>query len=299
MARLPVPGSATTPLPGGSDGAEVEVLPLECGRMPCPPGWLHRPDGPLSPVRAMAPILTRRGMLSIPIPAFLVRHPTAGVIVVDSGLHASTVDDPAQSFGRAGRMLYRVSSTRDMCLPRQLAAHGVDVADVALVVMTHLHYDHTSGLAHLAPGTRAVVDAAEWRAFAGGGFTEGYMHHHVDGRLAWELLDVQGGGLHGAFAHTLDLFGDGSVRLLSTPGHTAGHCSLLLRGTGGRRVLLCGDASYSAASLAAGWVPLFLDDQDAFEASRAALRADLAEHPQTLVAHGHDPDVWPPFDAVR
>lgn len=300
MATLPVPGTVSAPLPGGSDDAEVEVYPLECGRMPAPPGLLRRPGGRLWPARAIAPVVTRRGMLSIPIPAFLIRHPTAGAIVVDSGLHASTIDDPVQSFGRAGRMIYRVTSTHDMCLPRQLAAHGVDVADVALVVMTHLHYDHTSGLAHLAPGTRVVVDEVEWRAFDGGGFAEGYMHHHADERLAWSTLDLDGAGEpHGAFAHTLDLLGDGSVRLLSTRGHTAGHCSLLLRGAGGRRVLLCGDASYSAAALAGGWVPALMQDRAAFEASRAALRADVAAHPDTLVAHGHDPDLWPPFDAVR
>jgi len=296
MTRLPVPAAAITPLPGGSDGAEVHVTPLLCGRMPAPPGWLSRPAGPLKQVRGLGLAIPRSEWLSIPIPAFLLRHPSAGTIVVDSGLHADMVEHPVRNVGRLGARAFRTQMTPDMALPAQLAAHDVDIADVDLVVMTHMHWDHTSGLSQLASGTPVVVDAREWAAFASGGFTDGYLHRHVEGSdLDWRLLNLDAGEPHGAFSRTLDLFGDGSVRLCATRGHSPGHCSLLIGGLGGQRILLVGDAAYSVSTLRERFTPLFLDDVATFHESLDALNRELAEHPDTLVACGHDPDVWPPF----
>jgi len=298
MSSLPVPGAALVPLPGGSDGAEVDVIALECGRVPAPPGWLDRPGGPLWQLRGLGLHIPRSRWLSIPIPAFLLRHPTAGVIVVDSGLHGSIVEDPTRNLGRAGARIFPTFMKPEMALPARLAEHGLDVTDIALVVMTHLHWDHTSGLTQLAPGTPVVVDAREWTAFTSGGLTSGYLHRHVDDQLEWKLLDLDGGEPHDAFSRSVDLLGDGSIRLCATRGHAAGHCSLLLRGSGGRRVLLCGDAAYSMSTLREGYTPLFLDDVATFHESLAALNRQLDAHPDTLVACGHDPDVWPPFDPV-
>ncbi len=282
-----------TPLPGGSDGAEVEVIPLECGRMPAPPGWLDKPTGPAKQLRVIAS--RRSTWLSIPIPAFLLRHPTAGTIVVDAGLHADMADNPARNVGRAGTYVFPTKMTPEMALPQRLAEHGESVEDVALVVMTHMHWDHTSGLSHLAPGTPVVVDAREWSAFTTGGFRDGYIPRHVDERLEWRLLDLDGGTPHGAFSRTIDLLGDGSIRLCATRGHSAGHCSLLIRGPGGQRILLVGDAAYSVSTLRARYTPLFLHDVATYHESLEAIDRELT--PDTLVACGHDPDIWPPFPA--
>ena len=102
--------------------------------------------------------------------------------------------------------------------------------------MTHLHNDHASGAIQF-PDATFVVDAAEWRAACKGGFAEGYRHAHFDQPFDWRTVDYDGGRRRTpASSASLDLFGDGSVRLLSTPGHTRGHQSILLRA---RRAASC------------------------------------------------------------
>jgi len=52
----------------------------------------------------------------------------------------------------------------------------------------------------------------------------------IDSESRMRLIDFDSDGeRHGAFAQTVDLLGDGSVRLISTPGHTFGHLSVLIR----------------------------------------------------------------------
>ena len=93
-----------------------------------------------------------------------------------------------------------------------------------------------------------------------------------------------------SFGHAIDLFGDGSVRLLSTPGHTKGHMSVLLRLRSGRELLLTGDAAYSRATIEQELVPLFCDDVHRYRRSLREIRRYLEQTPSALVVCGHDPE---------
>ena len=96
-----------------------------------------------------------------------------------------------------------------------------------------------------------------------------------------------------SFGRTIDLFGDGSVRLLSTPGHTRGHMSVLLRLRSGRELLLTGDAAYARATIEQELVPLFCDDVHRYLRSLREIRRYLEQTPSALVVCGHDPESWP------
>ena len=90
---------------------------------------------------------------------------------------------------------------------------GLDPGAVRHHVFTHLHVDHVG--AGPLPGARVVLDAPEWRAAtAQGARLRGYMRPGIH--------DPQ------TIAGDHDLYGDGGVRLLATPGHTAGHQSVLV-----------------------------------------------------------------------
>jgi len=84
-----------------------------------------------------------------------------------------------------------------------------------------------------------------------GRLLEGYRRATVDRPLAWRALDLTAGVLSDSFARTLDLFGDGSVRLVSTVGHSPGHLSVLRRTAAGP-LLLAGDAAYTRRAIAEG-----------------------------------------------
>ena len=84
------------------------------------------------------------------------------------------------------------------------------------------------------------------------------------------------------FSHTLDLLGDGSIRLVSTPGHSPGHLSVLLRAATGP-VLVVGDAAYTCRAII-GVSCLAQDIGERKRAERELERlADAAEHASDAV----------------
>ena len=111
-----------------------------------------------------------------------------------------------------------------------------------------------------------------------------------------DLVDFdRDGERHGPFSSTIDLLGDGSVRLISTPGHTRGHMSILLRPAGGRQVLVAGDAVYTLRSLRAEILPLLTVDDELYLRSLRELKAFAEQHPDAVVVPTHDPTAWRPL----
>ena len=285
---------ADLPLSGGSADATVTVYPLLCGEMHTPPAWFDRPASRLGLVRSF---IDRSDWMWIPIQAFLVVHPTAGPVLIDTGFHPSVADRPADSLGLMGR-ISTIRFSRAQAVRAQLADHGIEPGALAAVIMTHLHFDHASGAADLTEPTY-LVSRREWEAALAGGWRGGYNHRHIDQPIDWRTLDfgAPAAEAHGAFAATLDLFGDGSIRLLSTPGHSAGHTSVLLR-LRERHLLLCVDAIYSLGSLTEDLVPLVADDRALYARSREQIRRHAAEAPDDVVVPGHDPEAWVSLDAA-
>ena len=296
MAVKTKPTRATLPLPGGSAGATVVVRPLRCGEVCLPPRALDRPRGPLAQPRAML-LAARSRWIWLPVPVFLVEHPTAGRVLIDTGFHASVQDGARSSLGRRQAWIIPARQQAGESAPEQLRALGVEPDAIATVVMTHLHNDHASGAIQF-PDATFVVDADEWRAACKGGFAEGYRHEHFDQPLQWRTVDYAGGAPHAGFERSLDLFGDGSVRLLSTPGHTQGHQSVLLR-LRGRELLLTGDAAYTRHAIEHDVLPIFVfGGEDRYRRSLAAIREFDRATPGAVVICGHDAECWPALDAV-
>jgi glyoxylase-like metal-dependent hydrolase (beta-lactamase superfamily II) len=107
------------------------------------------------------------------------------------------------------------------------------------------------------------------------------------------LLDfTRGVEPFGPFEKTIDLFRDGSIRLLFTPGHTKGHMSVLTRLADGRQVLVVGDAAYTLRSIDECVLPMLTVDDQASLASLQALRAFARENPDAILVPSHDPSAW-------
>ncbi|MEA2720632.1 MAG: N-acyl homoserine lactone hydrolase, partial [Candidatus Eremiobacteraeota bacterium] len=127
---------ATGSYTGGSDGAAVTVHPLVTADMLAPPRFFERPDGPLWLLRGLGLGTPDDKRHVLPIPAFLIEHPTAGLILVDTGLHADVARDPASNLGRAVATMNKIRMHPEQAVPAQLRARGIDPADIAFVVMT-------------------------------------------------------------------------------------------------------------------------------------------------------------------
>ena len=283
------PQPARLPLPGGREGATVRLQPLLTATVALPGPAVRRESGRLAKLHAGGFLVPRERWVRVPIPAFLVEHPGAGPLLVDTGFHASVASAPRESLGRLLPRVYRdIEMTAAQAVPDQLRALGVDPAAIRVVVMTHLHADHASGVQEF-PQATFVVSAEEWQAASELGPMHGYVRRQFDHAFDWRTVDFHGPDAagYGTFGRTLDLFGDGSVRLLATPGHSRGHLSVLLR-LRERDALLCGDAVYTLDTLRDAHPPAILDDEHRWRRSLREIQLWLRERPGTLVVPGHD-----------
>ena len=79
--------------------------------------------------------------MQLPLLAFLVRHPSAGVIVIDTGLHPQAIQDLRGDYGLVSGLFFRTLRPVDGPFDEQLGSRGLDPEDITRVVMTHLHAD--------------------------------------------------------------------------------------------------------------------------------------------------------------
>lgn len=234
----------------------------------------------------------------VPIPAFLVEHPDAGAILIDTGLHSSVAADPRRNLGRVNTLFMDPRMEAGQSASEQLRRRGIDPAAVEQVVLTHLHVDHASAIEEFA-GATFVVDPVEWAGARAARSHPSYHCPQVDLPLDWDFVDFAGTDAHAreGFDRVVDLLGDGSLLAISTPGHSAGHLSVLVR-LRSRDVLIAGDAAFTQRALDHGTIPMYLQDEARFRDSLAALRRWVASHPAALVIPGHDAARWRRLEPV-
>jgi N-acyl homoserine lactone hydrolase len=299
MATAAEPRPAQLPLAGGRQGATVRVRPLLCARMIAPPAYLHRAKGRLAPLRALGVRVPRDEWPELPVQAFLVEHPGAGLVLIDTGFHAAAAVDSQQALGRLGGLLFKeMRMDPGQAVPAQLRELGFDPGDVGTVLLTHLHSDHASGISQF-PDATFLVSSREWKAAAEGKPTEGYLRRQFDHAFDYRLLDFDSADADSfaTFGRSFDVFGDGSVRLVFTPGHTAGHFSVILR-CQDKDVFVVGDAAYTLRTIEETALPFHMTDEHRFRRSLREIQLYLKGAPDTVVIPGHDMPAFRRLQAV-
>jgi glyoxylase-like metal-dependent hydrolase (beta-lactamase superfamily II) len=176
----------------------------------------------------------------------------AGRVLFDCGPHPDLATDPAARIGKGAEMSdVHVALGDDV--GSKLRGIGVDPQSVDLVALSHLHYDHCGGLEQLT-GADVYVQANEL-SFAGSP-----PSYQRDAYVGADFASVEASKwrqLHGE----LDLLGDGTLLLFPTPGHSAGHQSLLAR-LKTRTIVLVGDAAYDPVKMRERRLPGYLWNPD-------------------------------------
>ena len=281
------------PLEGGKEGASLVIEPLHTGEALWPASFFAKSArGPFARLRAFGFRSSPETWESRPVPAYLARHPSAGNILIDAGLHPSVARDPRDNLGRFSSRHYRVEEGKDIV--SQLRERGLTASDIDVVVLTHLHEDHASAI-EAFPEAQFIVSATEWEAATSGSFPllRGYHPSHYDYAFEYATVDFDGERIesYGPFGRSFDLFGDGSVRLAYTPGHSAGHISVILR-LPRRDFVVVGDAAYDWRQFRGETEPLMMADEHNWRRSLRELQAYRRTYPYALMVPGHDPEFW-------
>lgn len=290
---------AELPLPGGREGATVRLQPLMTGELPGPPAWFEREEGRLAGMHAMGLRVDRSTFMRIPVPAFLVEHPGAGPILIDTGLHPSVAVDPKQNFGRILAYYYRgLKMSSEQAATAQLRARGLDAADIRFVLMTHMHVDHASAISEF-PDSTFVLSKQEWDVLNGAKPPNGYVKRQYDFGFDFRTFDFDSRGTESfaSFGRSFDLFGDGSIHAVFTPGHTLGHTSFVLR-LREREVLIAADAVYTLRTLNEDVLPYKMADEHQFRRSLKEIQRYRERTPGALIIPGHDWDSFSALDPV-
>jgi N-acyl homoserine lactone hydrolase len=220
---------------------------------------------------------------TVPVPGFLVIHPK-GTLLFDTGVACEAADDPVGVLGKRLASTFTLAGAADETAPGQLGLMGLKPEDISFVANSHLHFDHC-GCNRWFPRSQILVQRAEMEAARAPGSRHDERLWNLP--LNWRLID----GEH-------DVFGDGSVLLVPTPGHTPGHQSLVVQVAKDSRFVLTADACYSAEHMARDLLPSVVADAAQMRESMHRLRR-MGEQAGTTLLFGHDPEQWAALGAAR
>lgn len=195
---------------------------------------------------------------------YLIHHSSAGYVLWDTGLTDRAVALPdGIKIPALGYTWYR-----DKALPAELAAIGVTPGEVHYVVLSHVHPDHAGNVDEF-PDATVIMQQAEWD------YAATLPQKPFTATHKMELLDGD-----------KDLFGDGTLVVLATPGHTPGHESLLVHLEKTGYVVLSGDVVHFQANWENRRVPSFNADKASSAASMEKIARILDEkHAQLWINH--------------
>jgi glyoxylase-like metal-dependent hydrolase (beta-lactamase superfamily II) len=195
---------------------------------------------------------------------YLIHHTSEGYLLWDTGITDRLAGQPEGITVAPLRQTWRRSRT----LIAVLDGLGVAPKDIHYVAISHVHPDHVGNLDEFADAT-VIMQKAEWD-FA---MTLAQKPFRADHKK--ELIEGD-----------KDLFGDGSLTLLATPGHTPGHESLLVNLPKTGYVLLSGDAAHFQSNWDNRRIPGFNADKAASAASMEKIAGVLNEkHAQLWINH--------------
>lgn len=253
---------------GTAQAGEVDRLyVIDCG-------WAHAVDQSLwSPgVNVGVPI-------DFADNCYLIHHTSEGYLLWDTGITDRLASLPdGQRVQATGQTWHRTQT-----LLAALAALDVKPADVRYVAVSHVHPDHVGNVDQF-PQATLVIQKAEW-----------------DYALKLPLKPFSTEHRAQLIEGDKDFFGDGSLTILSTPGHTPGHQSLLVRLRKTGYVILSGDAVHFESNWVHRRVPAFNTDKAQSAASLEKIARVIADKQAQLWinhdkassdAHRHAPEFY-------
>jgi glyoxylase-like metal-dependent hydrolase (beta-lactamase superfamily II) len=232
----------------------MKLHPLLLGRTKVPFGQFYGGLCGWEGLGALFHFITdKKHFIWVPIHGYLLEHPKEGLVLVDTGICQEQVHQHREYYHGILRFILdddEYAQEPEEALPQQLKRLGCSCDDIRTVILTHLHEDHVGALRDLKKA-KVVVSQTEWnvRRMKLFGFIPMFYEPSYGMIEQWEKVAFDSGAFH-SFDRSQDLFRDGSVMLLPTPGHTPGHLSAVVE-MDGYQLLVTGDCLYTLRHLAA------------------------------------------------
>jgi glyoxylase-like metal-dependent hydrolase (beta-lactamase superfamily II) len=220
--------------------------------------------------------------INIPVSMWVIDHPK-GLIVYDTGNNVAVSDGKCETHWVKGACAaFFPTQTRADVIDMQLKKLGYSVDQVKIVITSHAHLDHIGNIEMFPNATHVIQKKELYQAWWPEKFQRGgaFVMADIDGAREFKYLELDG---------DYDLFGDGSVRILSTPGHTMAHQSVAIRLKSGV-VIPTGDAIWLQAMVEGGVPSLNYSLAQVFGSIQRLTAIRDVEGAQLV--YGHDPDQW-------
>lgn len=198
------------------------------------------------PITGLIPTLPKEKQrdVTIPVSMWIIDHPK-GLVVFDTGNNVAVSDGNCRSYWAAGFCdMLKPSQKRTDVIDEQLKKLGYSTDKVKAVITSHTHLDHAGNMA-LFPNAIHVLQKKElyqgwWPEKFQGRSGGAFVMDDLAKTREFNYLELDG---------DYDLFGDGSVIVLSTPGHTLGHQSLKVKLASGNHMIMSQDAIWMQENL--------------------------------------------------
>jgi N-acyl homoserine lactone hydrolase len=218
--------------------------------------------------------------VDMPCPSFLIEH-DRGLVLFDTGVSPKGLADPESYFPDIAKE-FHIERRPDLGVDRQIGDLGYRLDRIKYVIPSHLHFDHAGGL-YLFPASTFLIGTGEMgfaysSDLAGG--RPNFLLEDISPTRAFRWIEV---------AQDFDLFGDGSITLLYSPGHTPGSLALFVR-LPNRNFILTGDTCHYPAEVELGIARVKFDSVTATRSLRRLLLLRDAWDAEFWI--GHDMGHW-------
>ena len=179
------------------------------------------------------------GNVDIPTTSVVIEHPKHGLVLWDTGINEA-VADPERGdayWGPGLRAAFGTQAfTREHVVDKQLEKLGLQPNDVRYVVYSHLHLDHAGGMSYFPEAVHVVQrDEIRYALWPDPWTRPVYCQNDYRDIRKLNILELDG---------DFDLFNDGTLRLVKTPGHAPGHQVLIVDLPNRGRVCLAADTGH-------------------------------------------------------
>lgn len=228
----------------------------------------------------------------------IIKHPTEGVILFDTGYSHRFFEATKKYPERLYAKITKVFLEKQEEAVEQLKALGIAAGDVKKIILSHFHADHTAGLRDFPEAVIYCSEVAAAKALPLRGFgavSKGVLPqlHPDDIKTRLRIIGKDVGVVHtdAHWGEVIDLFGDGSIKLVHVPGHAAGMIGALLRTHKGT-VFLIADAAWVRKSWQEFVLPnrlagLIFDSWRDFKTSLRKVHEYAMANPETVIIATH------------